>query len=356
MTLPEIAIAGRPVGTGYRPYLIAEMSANHGGDIERGRKIIRLAAEAGADAVKLQAYTADDLTIDSDRPDFRLGEGLWAGETLYGLYTRAGTPYEWLGPLFEEAAKAGITAFATPFSRSAVAHLRALGAPAFKIASFEAVDLDLLRAAAEPGQPMIISTGMCDAAEIALAIETARSAGAGGIAILKCTSAYPGDPSWQNLATIPDMASRFGVPVGYSDHTIGNAAPVAAVALGASIVEKHFIDASEPATADSEFSCLPDELAALRRDLDAAWEARGIVQYGATESEKPSLAYRRSLYVVAPVKAGSIIEAGHVRSIRPGFGLAPRHLPEILGRPAARDLEVGEAFDWGMVDREPSAR
>jgi N-acetylneuraminate synthase len=349
LSMSEITINGRPIGTPHRPYLIAEMSANHGGDMERGRRIIRLAAAAGADAIKLQAYTADDLTIDSDAPDFRLESGLWAGQTLYQLYERASTPYAWLGPLFDEARKAGITAFATPFSEAAVEHLAGLGAPAFKIASFEAGDLELIRAAASTGRPMIISTGLCAADDMAVALETARSAGARDVALLKCTSAYPAGAEVQNLLTIPDMADRFGVPIGFSDHTLGNAAPVAAVALGASLVEKHFIDAREPETADSAFSCLPDDLAALRRDMDEAWQARGSVQYGITVAEQPSLAYRRSLYVVAPVKKGEIISRRHVRSIRPGHGLAPRHLPEILGRTAARNLSRGEALSWDMV-------
>jgi pseudaminic acid synthase len=348
--MSTIAIDGRSVGPGERPYLIAEMSANHGGDLERGKRIIRLAAAAGADAVKLQAYTADDLTIDADGPGFRLESGLWAGETLYELYQRAATPYAWMTPFLEEARAAGVTAFATPFSAAAVEHLASLDVPAFKIASFETVDLDLVRAAASTGKPMIISTGMCSADEIGAALDAARSAGASQITLLKCTSAYPAEPSDQNLITIPDMAERFGVPIGFSDHTIGNASPIAAVALGAALVEKHFIDTREPETADSAFSCLPDELSALRRDVDSAWAARGEVRYSPSAAELPSLVYRRSLYVVAPLARGEVIETRHVRSIRPGHGLAPRYARDIIGRRAARDVERGEPVSWSMVE------
>ena len=248
--MEEFAINGRRIGSAHRPYLVAEMSANHGGDIARARRIIRLAADNGADAIKLQAYTADDLTIESDAPDFQLKSGLWSGQTLYQLYRNASTPYDWLGSLFEEADKARITAFATPFSAAAVDHLRKLGAPAYKIASFEAIDLELIRAAARTGKPLIISTGLCDVDDIARALEAAHSAGARDVALLKCTSAYPAEPDTQNLLTIPDMASRFGVPIGFSDHTLGNAAAISAVALGAVAIEKHFIDAHEPPTAD----------------------------------------------------------------------------------------------------------
>jgi sialic acid synthase SpsE len=269
--MEEFAINGRRIGSAHRPYLIAEMSANHGGDIERARRIIRLAADNGADAIKLQAYTADDLTIDNDGPDFQLKSGLWAVQTLYQLYRSASTPYHWLGTLFEEADKAGIAAFATPFSTAAVDHLTKLGAPAYKIASFEAIDLELIRAAARTGKPVIISTGLCDADDMTRALEAARSAGARDIALLKCTSAYPAEPDAQNLLTIPDMAARFDVPIGFSDHTLGNAAAISAVALGAVAVEKHFIDAHDPPTADSTFSCVPEGLRALRCELAAAW-------------------------------------------------------------------------------------
>ncbi len=351
----SFSIADRPLGPGHRPLLVAELSANHGGDLDRARRIIRLAAAHGADAVKLQAYTADDLTIDSDRPDFRLTSGLWAGQTLYQLYASAGTPYAWMAPLFAEARAAGLPAFASVFSPAAVERLEPLAPPAYKIASFEAVDLELIAAAARTGRPLIISTGLCEVDEIARALEAAHATGATQVAILKCTSAYPAPTDAQNLLTIPDMLTRFGVPVGFSDHTLGNGAAVAAVALGACLVEKHFIDAREPATADSAFSCLPDQFVALRRDMDDAWAARGGVAYGASVAERASLAYRRSLFVATAVPAGTLLQRGHLTCIRPGTGLSPHHLPAVTGRPAVRDLMAGEPLQWDMLAPSPAA-
>lgn len=344
-----ITIDGRTIGASHRPYIIAEMSANHGGNIERGRRIVRLAANCGADAIKLQAYSADDLTIQSSHSDFFLNSGEWAGQTLYSLYQSAATPYEWLDILFAEAKDAGITAFATPFSAAAAEHMAGLGAPAYKVASFEAIDLELIRCVAEKGKPVIISTGLCTEEEVGLAIETAKSAGATEVAILKCTSAYPADPENLNLLTIKDMCDRFDVPVGFSDHSLGNAAAIAAVALGATLVEKHFIDTKEPPTADSTFSCLPEDLADLRQDLDIAWKARGTIAYGVSDAEKASLAYRRSLYVIKPINKGERIERTNIRSIRPGYGISPVDLHRVLTMRATRDLHPGDRLDWDAL-------
>lgn len=343
-------IAGRPIGPEAPPYLLAEVSANHGGDLERAKRIIRLAAANGANAVKLQAYTADDLTIASDRPEFTLSRGLWAGRTLHDLYAEAGTPYDWMPPLFAAALEAGLPAFASVFSPAAIAALEPLDPPAYKIASFEAVDLELIAAVARTGRPLIVSAGLCTAEEIEDALAAARAAGAAQIGIMKCTSAYPAPADAQNLLTIPDMIDRFGLPVGFSDHTTGNGAAVAAVALGACMIEKHFIDAREPATPDSPFSCLPGQLAELRRDMDEAWAARGSVAYGVSEAERPSLAYRRSLFCLRDLAAGERLAAEDVGCIRPGYGLEPKHGPALVGRTAKRAIARGEPLAWDMFD------
>jgi N-acetylneuraminate synthase len=256
-------------------------------------------------------------------------------------------------PLFAAALEAGLPAFASVFSPAAIEALEPLDPPAYKIASFEAVDLELIAAVARTGRPLIVSAGLCTAEEIEDALAAARAAGAAQIGIMKCTSAYPAPADAQNLLTIPDMIDRFGLPVGFSDHTTGNGAAVAAVALGACMIEKHFIDAREPATPDSPFSCLPDQLAELRRDMDEAWAARGSVAYGVSEAERPSLAYRRSLFIAADVPAGTTLERRHLTVIRPGHGLAPRELGRLLGRTARRDLKRGEPLTWDLVEREP---
>ncbi len=349
--MQHITIDGRRIGPGEPPYVIAELSANHGGDIERARRIIRMAAAQGADAIKLQAYTPESMTIDCDMPGFVItGESLWTGRGLFELYAEAQTPYEWFPELFAVARAAGITPFATPFDRGAVRMLAALDAPAYKIASFEATDPDLLAACAETGKPVIVSTGLCSAEEMAEIVRVARAAGVRELALLRCNSAYPADPAEANLLTIPDMAARFDVPVGYSDHTTDSIQAVVAVALGACIVEKHVIDSREPPTPDSAFSSLPEQLGELVRNCRAAHLARGGVAYGPFRKESGSLAFRRSLYVVADVAAGAPLSAENVRSIRPGHGLAPKHLPEVLGRRARRALRRGEPLAWDMIE------
>lgn len=343
------AIAGRLIGPDQPPYVIAEMSGNHNGDIGRALALIEAAAEAGADAVKLQTYTADTITIDHDGPGFLIKGGLWDGRRLYELYAEAHTPWAWHPRLFEHARALGITAFSSPFDPTAVAFLDELGAPAFKVASFELVDTPLIGCMARTGKPLIMSTGLASPDDIADAVAAARAEGARDIVLLHCTSGYPTPPSQMHLRTMGDLGGRHGTHVGLSDHTMGSAVSVAAVALGACVIEKHFTLARADGGPDSAFSLEPDELARLVRDCRDAWEALGGVHYEEVEAEKASREHRRSLYVVADVAAGEVLTGAHVRSIRPGFGLAPKHLFEVLGRRAARDLKRGEPFAWDMA-------
>lgn len=343
------AIAGRIIDHDQPPLIVAELSGNHNGQLERALALIDAAAEAGADAVKLQTYTPDTITINSDGPGFRLDSGLWAGRTLHELYSEAFTPFEWHGALFERARSRGLICFSSPFDDTAVDLLEGLHAPAFKIASFEAVDLPLIARAARSGKPLIISTGMTSREEIAAAVDTARCAGAGGVALLHCVSAYPARFEDANLAMIARLAEDFGCVVGLSDHTPGTAAAVAAVALGARIIEKHVTLARADGGPDAAFSLEPDELAALACDCRNAFQAVGVAQYRRGESETSNRQFRRSLYVVRDVAAGQTLSELDVRSIRPGFGLEPSRLPEVLGRRAARALKRGEPLAWDMV-------
>ena len=343
------AIAGRPIGPDQPPYVIAEMSGNHNGDIGRALALIEAAAEAGADAVKLQTYTADTITIDHDGPGFVIEGGLWHGRRLYELYQEAHTPWDWHPRLFEHAAKVGITAFSSPFDPTAVAFLDSLGAPAFKVASFELVDTPLIGCMARTGKPLIMSTGLATPDDIADAVAAARAGGAEDLVLLHCTSGYPTPASQMHLRTLGDLAARHGTLVGLSDHSLGTAVSVAAVALGACVIEKHFTLARADGGPDSAFSLEPDELARLVKDCRDAWAALGGVRYEEVEAERSSREHRRSLYVVADVHAGAALTEANVRSIRPGHGLAPKHLPEILGRRAARDLKRGEPLAWNMV-------
>ena len=344
----EFCIAGRRIGADEPPYVIAEMSGNHNGDLRRAFKLLEAAKQAGADAVKIQTYTADTITIDHDGPEFQVTKGLWAGRTLYNLYREAHTPWEWHEPLFKRADELGITIFSSPFDPTAVALLARLGAPAFKIASFELVDLPLIRIAARHKRPMIISTGLASLGEIAEAVATVREEGA-PVLLLHCTSGYPTPPEECDLRTIPHLAAAFDVPVGLSDHTLGVAVPVAAVALGAVVIEKHFTLARADGGVDSEFSLEPPELVTMIAACRTAHAALGRIDYGLKPSERSAAAHRRSLYVVADVPAGTELSEAMVRSIRPGLGLAPKHLPEVLGRRATRDLKRGQPFDWTMV-------
>ncbi|MBP2447319.1 pseudaminic acid synthase [Rhizobium leguminosarum] len=350
MTQHEISIAGRRIADDQPPFIIAELSANHLGDIGRALKSIDVAAECGADAVKFQTYTPDTLTIDVDNEYFRITGGLWDGRTLYDLYGEAFTPYEWHAELFSHARSRGIIPLSTPFDETAIELLEGLDAPAYKIASFEVIDLPLVAAVARRGKPMIISTGMADLAEIQAAVQTARDNGASEIILLHCTSAYPAPFTDARLRTIPHMKEAFQVIGGLSDHTPGTAAAVASVALGARVIEKHFTLSRDDGGPDSSFSLEPDELVRLVSDCRSAWEALGSVSYNLSKSERGSEKFRRSLFVVQDVKAGEAITPAHVRSIRPGYGMPPKHLPDVIGRKAAHDLSRGQPLTWKDLD------
>lgn len=330
--IPTISIAGRRIAADAPPYVIAELSANHNGKLDTAMKIIAEAKKAGADAVKLQTYTADTITLNSDAEEFQIHGGLWDGKTLYQLYQEAHMPWEWHEPLFEHARKLGITIFSSPFDNTAVDLLEDLNAPAYKIASFEAVDLPLIKYVARTGKPMIISTGMADAEEIQEAIDAAREGGCKDLAILHCVSGYPAPAEDYNLRTIPDMIERFGLVTGLSDHTLDNTTAIASVVMGASIIEKHFTLDRSGGGPDDSFSLEPAELAALCRDSKTAWAALGKVDYGRKSSEQGNVKFRRSLYFVKDLKAGDVITADAVRSVRPGFGVAPKHLDSLIGK------------------------
>jgi pseudaminic acid synthase len=342
-------LRGRKIGPGHPPYVICELSGNHNGSLERALAMIDAAAATGCDAIKLQTYTADTLTLASDGPGFRIEEGPWAGRTLHDLYAEACTPYDWHAALFDRARRHGVTLFSTPFDATAIALLEELNTPAYKIASFEAVDLPLIAKVAACGKPMIISTGLASLDEMEAALTTAQKHGAAGVALLHCVSSYPAPIEEANVRTVPDLASRFGVVTGLSDHTPGSAAAVAAVALGAVIIEKHFTLARADGGPDAAFSLEPAEFTALVRDCKAAWSALGSATYDELGSERAAAGHRRSLYVAANIAAGERLTEANIRSVRPGYGLAPKHLPEVLGCVAARDLQFGEPLDWSMV-------
>lgn len=338
----SITIAGRRIASDVPPYVIAEMSANHNGNIETAFKIIEAAKQAGADAVKLQTYRPDTITLDCDSEDFRIHGGLWDGRTLYDLYQEAHMPWEWHAPLFAHARKHGITIFSSPFDNTAVDLLEDLNAPAYKIASFEAVDLPLIKYVASTGKPMIISTGMADAAEIQEAIDAAREGGCKELAILHCVSGYPAPAEDYNLRTIPDMIQRFGLVTGLSDHTLDNTTAITSVATGASIIEKHFTLNRKGGGPDDTFSLEPAELAALCKDSKTAWAALGSVDYGSKSSEQGNVKFRRSLYFLKDLKTGDVITADAVRSVRPGFGLPPKYFQAVVGAIAARNISKNQ--------------
>lgn len=346
---PRILLDGRAIGPGEPPYVIAEISANHNGKYERAAELVERAKQAGADAVKLQTYTPDTMTLDSARPEFAIREGPWAGRTLYDLYGEAYTPWEWQPRLKELADEIGITLFSTPFDESAVDFLEAMEVPAYKVASFENTDLALLEKVAATGKPVIVSTGMASLAEIAESVECLRGACCRELALLRCCSAYPAPPHAMHLRTIGHLAETFDVVAGLSDHTLSSDAAIAAVALGASIVEKHFIGSRSDGGPDAAFSVEPDELAALVRSLRAAAAARGSVHYGRSDVEETSRVFRRSLFVVADVAAGDRFTRENLRSIRPGYGLPTKHLKDVLGRRAARAVERGTPLSWDLV-------
>ncbi len=344
----QITIAGRPIGPGHPPYIIAELSANHNGELARALELVDAAAAAGVDAIKLQTLRPDAITIDHDGDQFIVKGGAWDGRRLFDLYAEAQTPWEWHEALFAKGRELGVTVFSSPFDHKAVEFLHGLDVPAFKVASFEMVDLPLIERIAQCGKPVIMSTGMGDLGQIGEAVDAAR--GGDGLALLHCVSAYPARPEEANLRTIPHLADAFDTVVGLSDHTLGIGVAVASVALGASIIEKHFTLRRADGGLDSEFSLEPAEMAELVRQCRAAWAALGRVNYALEEGEQGNVAFRRSLYVVADVAAGTVITEDIVRSIRPGFGLAPKHLKDLLGRRVRRDLARGTPFDWGMVE------
>lgn len=347
--IPSIHIAGRRIAVDAPPYIIAELSANHNGSLETAMQIIEQAKMAGADAVKLQTYTADTITIDCDSEQFQIRGGLWDGKTLYQLYREAHMPWAWHEPLFARARELGITIFSSPFDATAVDLLEDLGTPAYKIASFEAIDLPLIRYVAQTGKPMIISTGMADADEIAEAVDAAKSGGCKELAILHCVSGYPAPAQDYNLRTITDMVSRHGLVTGLSDHTLDNTTAIASVVLGASIIEKHFTLDRSGGGPDDSFSLQPADLIALCRDTKTAWSALGQVDYGRKSSEQGNAQFRRSLYVVRDMKAGERFTPENVRSIRPGFGLPPKYFDSVLGKKASRKISRGTPLSEALL-------
>lgn len=344
-------ILGRPIGPSHRPYLIAEMSGNHNQSLERALAIVEAAASAGADAVKLQTYTADTMTLDVSSPGFVIQDpnSLWAGRQLYDLYKEAHTPWEWHRPIFKRADELGIHCFSTPFDETAVDFLEELEVPAYKIASFENTDLPLIRKVAMTGKPVIISTGMASLAEIDEAVRTVRETGNTQVVLLKCTSTYPATPSNSNLRTITNMRKAFDCEVGLSDHTMGVGVAIASVALGAPVIEKHFTLRRADGGVDSAFSIEPGEFALLREEVDRAWNALGEVRYGASLAEEKSKVFRRSLYIAKKLKAGHVLQAGDIRIVRPGFGLPPKNYELILGRRLASDVSEGTPVGWNLL-------
>lgn len=346
-----IRIAGREIGAHTRPYLIAEMSGNHNQSLDRALAIVDAAAAAGADAIKLQTYTADTMTLDVRAPGFVIEDAgsLWAGRQLYDLYKEAYTPWEWHAPILARAASHGLQCFSSPFDETAVEFLQSLEVPAFKIASFENTDLPLIRKVAATGKPMIISTGMASVAEIDEAVRTAQVSGCREIVLLKCTSTYPATAENTNIRTIPNMRETFGCEVGLSDHTMGIGVAVGAVALGACVIEKHFTLRRADGGVDSSFSLEPEEFAQLRVESERAWQALGQVTYGGTKAEEKSRAFRRSLYLGKNLTAGTVLTHDNVRIVRPGFGLPPKHFEAVLGRRLARDASVGTPLSWDLL-------
>lgn len=349
MRIPKIVISGREICTTQPPYIVAELSANHNGSLEIAKKIIDESVKAGADAVKIQTFRPDTITLDCDDDQFLITGGLWDGRRLYDLYDEAHLPWEWHSPLFRHAERSGISIFSTPFDNTAVDLLEDLNCPAYKIASFEAVDLPLIRYVASTGKPMIISTGIVDAEEIEEAVTAAREAGCNELAILHCVSSYPAQPEDYNLLTIRDMLDRFGLVTGLSDHTLGNTIAIGSVMFGASIIEKHITLDRAGSGLDDSFSTEPTEFASLCRDTRTAWRAMGRVNYDKKLSEKNSVLFKRSLYFVRDMRRGDQIDGDCVRSVRPGDGLAPKHLDKLIGRKVNKDIRIFSPVSWSDV-------
>lgn len=344
-------IGTRIIGAGNAPFVIAEMSGNHNQSLERALEIVEAAAAAGAHGLKIQTYTADTMTLDIDADDFFISDekSLWHGQSLHKLYQQAYTPWEWHEPIFQRARALGLIAFSTPFDESAVDFLETLDVPCYKIASFENTDLPLLRKAAATGKPLIVSTGMATIAELDEMVRAVRDAGCRDLVLLKCTSTYPATPQESNIRTIPHMRELFGCEIGLSDHTGGIGSAVAAVALGVSVIEKHFTLKRADGGVDAAFSMEPEEMKALVIETERAWLSLGDIRYGPTESERTSLIFRRSVYVVRDLKAGEVLTADNLRIIRPGYGLAPKYFNQLIGKKVSRDIARGTAATWGML-------
>lgn len=347
----KITINNRDISTGFPPYIIAELSANHNGSLDTALKIIEEAKRCGADAIKLQTYSADTITLNSQTEEFMIRGGLWDGQSLYELYQKAQMPWEWHKPLFEHARALDITIFSSPFDKTAVDLLEDLNAPAYKIASFEAVDLPLIKYVASTGKPMIISTGMADKDEIGEAIQAAYDGGCKELVVLHCVSGYPAPAEDYNLYTMVDMAKSFNVPVGLSDHTLDNTTAITSVALGACLIEKHFTLDRKGGGPDDSFSLEPKELQQLCQGAKTAWQALGNVDYGRKSSEQGNAQFRRSLYFVKDLKAGDIIDESCIRSVRPGYGLPPKFYDELLGKRVNQDISKNTATSFDCIDR-----
>ena len=344
-------IKDRQIGENHPPYIIAELSANHNGSLERALKTIKMAKSMGADAVKFQTYTPDTLTIDSDKEDFKIKGGLWDGLTLYELYKSAFTPFEWHEEMFNYAQSVGITCFSTPFDESAVDLLEDLNTPAYKVASFEIIDIPLIQYIASTKKPMIISTGMANKEEIQEAVHVARENGSNELILLHCISGYPTPVEQCNLMTIPDMKNCFGVPVGLSDHTLGIEVSIASIALGASVIEKHVTLNASDKGPDSEFSIEPDQLNSLCIKCKSVWEALGSAGYERKPVEKDNIKFRRSIYVVRDIDSGEALTKENIRRIRPGYGLPPKYFNELIGKRVKSRIEKGTPLDWGMLEK-----
>jgi len=348
--MPEIVINGRMIGSDYPPYIIAELSANHNGELQKALDTITKAKACGADAIKLQTYTADTMTIDSDNDDFYIHGGLWDGYKLYDLYKEAQTPFEWHKAMFDHARKIGITCFSTPFDETAVDLLEDLNVPAYKVASFEATDLPLIKYIASTKKPLIISTGMANFEEIEEMVDTAKSVGCKDLILLHCISSYPAPVGQSNLLTIPDMKKKLGVQIGLSDHSTTNTASVVASALGATLIEKHFILDRNEKGPDSEFSINPVELASLCKETKDAWLSLGQAGYERKPAEEANIKFRRSIYFVKDIGAGEVITKDHIRRIRPGYGLPPKFEKEIVGKVVKKDIKSGAATSWSLIN------
>ncbi|MFH0068456.1 pseudaminic acid synthase [Peribacillus sp. NPDC056705] len=351
--MKDMKFGGRMVGSHYPPFIIAEMSGNHNQSLERALEIVEETARAGAHALKIQTYTADTMTLDIDNQEFRINESdsLWTGNTLYELYQQAYTPWEWHKPIFDRANELGLIPFSTPFDETAVDFLESLHVPMYKIASFENNDIPLIKKVASTGKPMIISTGMATIEELKETVQAARAAGCKDLVLLKCTSTYPATPENTNIITIPHMRELFQCQVGLSDHTMGIGVSVGSVALGATVIEKHFTLNRADGGVDSDFSMEPSEMKSLVIETERAWQSLGQVNYGPTAAEKNSMKFRRSIYIAKDLKAGELLTKNNIRIIRPGFGLAPKYYEQLIGKKVTKDIKAGTPADWSLVNK-----